>query len=257
MSLPADVVELVHGGAGAALALRSEAVEGGETVRIDGLLLALTNLPDPAQNSVWVERGPADAERALADAERAFRDRGMPWFGIELHPGRDPKVDLAIRGAGLTRLFVRPTMAALIADVPMVAPPTGVTIERVHDDAGLAAMRAVEVAAFETAPEVAEGLAGPGSLERDELAFFAAWDERGEPVGESIAYLAAGTIGVFGVGVVEGARGHGIGAAMTSAATHAFDAGIAWLQPSDRAIPLYRRLGFRTICDWEVWSRGG
>ena len=257
MPLQPGVVERIHAGAGAALAIRSDAVEGGEAVRIDGLLLALTNLPDPAQNSVWVERRPSAARSALEAAEAAFRDRGMPWFGIELHPGRDPDVDRAIREADLTRLLVRPTMAAGVSEVPVPSPPPGVTIERVRDEVGLAAMRVAEMAAFGTAPAVAEGLAGPGLLDREDVALFAAWDERGEPVGESVAYLAAGTVAVFGVGVVEVARGRGIGAAMTSSAVHAFgdDAELTWLQPSELAIPLYERLGFRTVCDWEVWIR--
>jgi len=258
MSGADDVVDRVHAGAAAALALRCSAVEGGEIERIDGLLLGLTNLPDPAQNSVWVERRPSDAARALAEAEHAFRARGMPWFGIELHSGRDPEVDRAVRETGLARLLTRPTMAAVVADVPMAVPPAGVTIERVSDVVGLVAIRGVEVAAFGTAPEVAEGLAGRAVLGRDDVALFVAWDEHGDPAGESVAYLSAGTVGVFGVGVAEPARGRGIGAAMTSRAVHAFGDAVdlAWLQPSELAIALYARLGFETVCVWEVWIRG-
>jgi ribosomal protein S18 acetylase RimI-like enzyme len=76
----------------------------------------------------------------------------------------------------------------------------------------------------------------------------------GRAVGEALATHLAGTVGIFGVGVIPGARGRGIGAALTVTAARSFpSADLAWLLPSERAEPLYRRLGFRTVARWEVW----
>lgn len=61
---------------------------------------------------------------------------------------------------------------------------------------------------------------------------------------------------MFGVGVVEDARGRGIGAALTVAAARSFPGvDLAWLMPTELAEPLYRRLGFRPVSSWEVWVR--
>ena len=92
------------------------------------------------------------------------------------------------------------------------------------------------------------------TLEDERVRILVAWVD-GEPVGEATGYLADGTVGIFGVGVVEGARRRGIGAALTARAATAFGdrADLVWLQPSDMARAMYERLGFRRVSDWEVW----
>ena len=76
-------------------------VTGAEVLEIDGLVLALANLPDPALSSVVVEALPRDAVAALAAAEAEFARRGLQ-FGIDLQVGRHPEVDAAVRSMGLT-----------------------------------------------------------------------------------------------------------------------------------------------------------
>jgi hypothetical protein len=68
-------------------------VDGGEVVEVDGLVVALTNLPEPAMNNAVVDREPEDADAAIAAAEEEFRRRGHPFFGIELERGRHPAVE--------------------------------------------------------------------------------------------------------------------------------------------------------------------
>ncbi|MFN8232393.1 MAG: hypothetical protein U0V56_02545 [Actinomycetota bacterium] len=136
---------------------RAESVAGGEVVQIDGLLLSLTNLPDASLNGTCVASEPADPGRALAAAEAAFRARGMPWFGLELERGEHPEVERAARDARLVHLFTRPALAVALDELRPAPDPEGIVIEPVEDPDGLAAMRAVEVEAFGTAPDVAEG----------------------------------------------------------------------------------------------------
>jgi ribosomal protein S18 acetylase RimI-like enzyme len=234
---------------------RGESVAGGEVVEIDGLVLSLTNLPDASLNAVAVEREPDDPARALADAEASFRARGMPWFGVELERGVHPTVERAVRDAGLTLLFRRPALAVELEDLILADPPAGIAVEPVREEAELHGVRAVEVEAFGTAPGVAEGLIGPGLLRRPDAQLWCARGD-GRIVGEAAGLLLQGTVGVFGVGVLEAARGRGVGAALTSAAARSFpEADLAWLLPSELAEPLYRRLGFATVSMWEVWVR--
>jgi ribosomal protein S18 acetylase RimI-like enzyme len=234
---------------------RGEAVAGGEVLEIDGLVLSLTNLPDASLNATCVAAEPSDPDRALAAAEAAFRARGMPWFGLDLERGAHPEVERAARSAGLALLFTRPAFAVAVDDLLDPQDPEGVAIEPVEDREALAGLRAVEVEAFGTAPEVAEGLVGPALLERDDACLWRARDAE-LTVGEAAGLRLDGTVGVFGVGVLEASRGRGIGAALTTAAARSFpEADLAWLLPSERAEPLYRRLGFETVSEWQVWVR--
>lgn len=234
---------------------RGESVAGGEVLEIDGLLLSLTNLPDASLNATCVASEPSDPDRALADAEAAFRARGMPWFGLEIERGAHPEVERAARAAGLALLFTRPALAVAVSELRISPEPAGIAIEPVEDLEGLRGLRGVEVEAFGTTPEVADGLIGPALLERSDAR---PWRARSgdRTVGEALGILLDGTVGVFGVGVVEGSRGRGIGAALTVAAARSFgEADLAWLLPSEPAEPLYRRLGFEAVSGWEVWVR--
>ena len=85
---------------------------------------------------------------------------------------------------------------------------------------------------------------------------FVGW-QGAEPVAIAAGYRDGPTTGVMGVGVVPAARGRGIGSAATVRAARAFTgADLAWLHPSDEARPMYARLGFEQVSEWEVWVRG-
>jgi hypothetical protein len=234
--------------------VRAEVVEGGEVLEVDGLLVALSNLPASELNGTRVIRDPDDAPTALEAARAVFRGRGHPFFGIEVEVGRHPSVEDAIRVAGLRRVEWWTTMAAPIAALPPELLPDRVEIREVlhHDD--LDAVRSVEVATFGTPKDIAERFVGTRMLEDDRVKIYTAWHD-GEPVGEASGYLLHDTVGIFGVGVVESARRRGIGAALTLRAARAFpgQTDLAWLQPSDMAGALYGALGFRPVSDWEVW----
>jgi GNAT superfamily N-acetyltransferase len=237
--------------------VRAEVIEGGEVLEVDGLLIALSNLPAPELNGTRVIREPHDAPTALEEARAVFRSRGHPFFGIEIEVGRHPAVEEAVRAAGLRRVEAWPGMAVPTASLPTEELPAGVEIRLVRDDRELDAVRAVEVATFGTPAEIAERFVGRKMLDDPRVRMFTAWIE-GEPVGEASAYLLHDTVGIFGVGVLEHARRRGIGAALTLRAARAFEdrTNLAWLQPSAMARRMYERQGFRRVSDWEVWAAG-
>jgi GNAT superfamily N-acetyltransferase len=238
--------------------VRAEVVEGGEVIELDGLLVAFSNLPAPELNGTRVVREPGDPSAALEAARAVFRSRGHPFFGIEIEVGRHPAMEAAVRAAGLRRVDAWPAMAAPISRLPVERVPAGVEIRHVREEHELGAVRAVEVAAFGTPAEIAERFVGPKMLDDARVRMFTAWID-GEPVAEASAYLLDGTVGIFGVGVVESARRRGIGAALTLRAARAFDdrTDLAWLQPSDMARRMYERLGFLPVSEWEVWAARG
>ena len=240
----------------AGLARRSLAVDGGEVVEVDGLVVGLTNLPDPSINGVAVAGEPTDPDAALAAAEEAFRRRGHPFFGIEIERGRYPTVEAAIERAGLALLFSHPAMAVARTELADPAPPVGVSIDRVVDEPDLRALRVLDLEAFGGNEEVTERFLSAGMVASPANRTFLARDD-GDVVGAGTGWLLRGTVGIFGIGVAERARRRGIGAAVTLTAAHAFggDADMAWLHPSEMARSMYASLGFRVVADWDIWVR--
>ena len=231
---------------------RRRNVRGAEVIEIDGLVLALSNLSDPALNSVVVERAPADPVAALAGAREAFRVRELS-LGIDLQVGRHPALERAARDAGMRLLFERAGMAVDLSTLRHVAPPAGVEIRPVEDDGDAEAFVCVDVEAFGDDPEVSRAFYGAGAFGVAGSRSFVAW-EGTEPVGIAAGYANDAAVGVMGVGVVERVRRRGIGAAITAAAARAFPgADLAWLHPYDMARSMYEWLGFREVARWEVW----
>jgi Acetyltransferase (GNAT) family len=79
----------------------------------------------------------------------------------------------------------------------------------------------------------------------------------GRPVAAATGYALDDVVGVFGVATVASARRRGYGTAATRAALLA-DTGLpAVLAPSEEAVGVYRRLGFRSVGALRIWSSAG
>ncbi len=85
----------------AALCAKTLAVPGGKVMRIDGLQVCLSHLPDPAENFAFVATEPEDPDAALAEAEAILRSNGMP-FGIAVLAGRHRSVERRSEPGGIT-----------------------------------------------------------------------------------------------------------------------------------------------------------
>lgn len=249
-----DAAERLALGLVAAERARRAHVAGAEVLEIDGLVLTLANLADPALSSVVVQRRPRDADAALKVAEAEFSRRGLQ-LGIDLQVGRHPHVDEGVRSMGLTRIIERPGMTIDPRRLPDAPAPDDTEIRQVGRPDDTEALIQVGVRAFGDDVEVGRAFYGASALGLPNARMFVAW--RGsEPVGISSAYRHDATIGVMGVGVAPVARGKGLGSALTVHAARAFpDADLVWLHPSDEARSMYCRLGFERVSDWEVWVR--
>jgi ribosomal protein S18 acetylase RimI-like enzyme len=249
-----DAAERLALGLVAAERARRANVEGAEVLDVDGLVLALANLPDPSLSSVVVLREPRDAESALRAAEAEFSSRGLQ-LGVDLQAGRHPGVDEAVRSMGLTRIIERPGMVIDPRELPPSRSPQGVEIRPVEGPHDVEALVQVGVLAFGDDADVGRAFYGAGAAGLPDARMFVAW-QGAEAVGISAAYLDDRTVGVMGVGVVPRVRRRGIGSAMTVEAARAFpDCDLAWLHPSDQARSMYERLRFERVSEWEVWVR--
>jgi GNAT superfamily N-acetyltransferase len=230
-------------------------LEGHVLQEVDGVVVCLTNLPDDEQNAALIEREPADAAAALARAERIFVDHGRS-LGFDVGRGRHPDVDAALRAMGLELVASRPAMAMRVDDVAPPQVPGGVEILRVTDPQLLADLVEVEVGAFETDRIVAEGLLAASQLRLPNVRLYAAIaDDRA--VAQAVTNTQRGAVGVFGVATLPEYRRRGIGTAITAFAIDDVrdEADLAWLQSTDMGRPLYERMGFRPVSDWDVWVR--
>lgn len=251
---PVDVTERVAAAALAAARARAEVVDGGEAIEVADVLVSLTNLPAPELNGTWIVREPADPAGSLDAAHEVFRSRGHPFFGIEVEVGRHPAVEDAVRDAGLRLVERLPAMAIDLPDLRVAPDPTGVEVREALVPSDLDGVRTVETAVFGTSPEIAERFIGRRMLRDPRVRILLARAD-GRTIGEAASYLLGDTVGIFGVGVVDAERGRGVGAALTRRAATAFGdhADLAWLHPSEPARPMYERLGFRFVSDWQVW----
>jgi hypothetical protein len=253
--MTSDLEDRIVGAMIAAWRDRVGGVAGGEVIELDGLVLALSNLPADDQSVTLVEREPVESVAALTAAEERFTSRGLP-FGVKVVVGRTPGVEGAIRSLGLARAVSEPVMAARVEDLAHGPAPDAVSIRRVATQDDRAVAIAVEVEVFGTERAVAEALVPRSSADQPgQRSYVATIGDA--PVATAHVRLHERVVGVFGVGTVDAARRRGIGAAITSFAVrdHLDVAELAWLESSALGRSVYERLGFRTIGRSEVWVR--
>jgi hypothetical protein len=201
-------------------------------------------------------------EPALARVQASASRRGVPamwWVGPNSHP-----VDLAVRleRHGLTLARTMTGMAIGLEDLDgEVAALADLRIEHVRGPEmqrlwarllgegsgfGGAAARALA--------ELEPNLSDADYLRKPRYIGFLS----GRPVATSVLVPAAGLAGVYAVSTIPDARQRGIGAAMTAlplieARAQGYRVGI--LQATVMGHPVYRRLGFRDLCEYRCHAQ--
>lgn len=234
--LHADTLTLAALRATADRAVAWAEAAGGPTVREPGLVLADALSPCLFLN-VAVAEEPPDPGRVAA-----FFPQGRPFLLVSAAPTAD------LETAGLTLMGYPPFMVrpAVGGSVPR---PPGVTVEEVTDPVTLGEWDRVLAdgypAPYSPAPPALLG--GPTRF----------WLARidGRPVATALSHTAHGVVSVEAVATLPDARGRGIGAAVTHAATVADPASPAVLIASDAGVGVYRRLGYLPVTRWTLWFR--
>jgi GNAT superfamily N-acetyltransferase len=228
----------------------------------------IAGYPDPYRNMVVSARfAPGDVDRRIREIGAAYaaRGTGFLWWVAPFHTPLDLG-DRLLR-AGLRFEGTAPAMAIDLAALPRdEAPPPGLEIVPVRDAATLAEF--IDVLAAEMG--VPDGAPNPAARHHAALLEAIPRTLPGEPVplrylgridGRAVATsriaIAAGVAGLYAVATLPDVRGRGIGRAMTLAALGAgrsIGLRIGVLQASDSGLPVYRRLGFRTMFDYAVYQ---
>ncbi len=166
-----------------------------------------------------------------------------PWSDLDLAPrGFQPDGDHP--------WMVRP------GDGPWTRPaaPAGLEIEPVVDARGLDEFERTAERGFGMPAQGAGTWHDPRILLDHRMQ---AWIGRVErrPVAVSMSYVSDGVVGVYGVATEPDARGRGYGSAMTWQAIAADPMLPSVLQPSELAISMYERIGFRPFARFRHWRR--
>lgn len=224
--------------------------EGGDRVSI------LTGIPEPLFNAVFrAHLAPDAVEAAVEDIRLDAAEWNVPLFWWLTPTTTPPDLGDTLLKHGFVHAGMVPGMAVELARLDtQVALPRDLTIKVVEDDAildvwgNLAAVGtgfAAPVAAMVRTLELEVGLQPANGLRRY-IGYLG-----GVPVAASGLLLDAGVAGIFAVATLPQARRQGIGAAMTripllDALAEGYMVGT--LQASEMGYPVYKGLGFETVC---------
>jgi GNAT superfamily N-acetyltransferase len=215
----------------------------------------LSGMPTPTLNAVLrTEAEPGNLDALIESTLAHFRAKRVPRFCWWVGPDTQP-ADLGQRLAkhGLTYREGPAGMAVdLLALNEDCSGPASLAIEHVRDTKTLAAWIQVAFAGFGfpgTEASSGFGLFAGLGFDLPLRSYLGTLD--GEPVAASQLFLGAGVAGIYIVATVPGARGRGIGTALTLAPLRdARDMGfrIGILHAAPMGMGLYRRLGFQEYC---------
>jgi ribosomal protein S18 acetylase RimI-like enzyme len=185
----------------------------------------------------------------------APRNRGFAVWG---RSGVDEDRELieAAEEAGLKAVYEMPEMV-LERRAEERPPPAGVELHRVTSAEDAVDYWKVATAAYADIgfpPEIFAFYENHEDLAGDNAAAFLARLD-GRPAAIAMTIVSHGVAGIYWVGCIEEARGHGLGWTVTATAVNAgFEMGaeIASLQASPMGEGLYRKMGFETIFNYRL-----
>ncbi|MCA1726759.1 MAG: GNAT family N-acetyltransferase [Actinobacteria bacterium] len=245
------------------LAVKWTRIQGGEVEESPELTRYIGGLPVSFTNGVQATRlEPGRVDERIRESVDAFRRAGVPalwWVGPLTRPS-----DLgdALRSRGFHHEEDMPWLAVDIDAAVDPSPVGDLRIVGVSEAAeqeewlgvmtrGFAMSDAERRAMISLADAVGYG---PGA---EWLRFVGRVG--GRPVTTSGVMFGGGIAGLYNVTTVPEMRGRGYGGAMTFAALRAArDRGyeVAALGSSPMAIGLYRRMGFRDVCEYGIYRWG-
>jgi N-acetylglutamate synthase len=228
------------------------AMSGGWTRRDGGVFLAVTAVPVPALNVVFVDGPGVGVEVVTGFLEEVAAAR-LPHC-LQSRPGCEPMLAQVAMRRGMTQDAEIPLMVCEDANALGNNRPADLVIrallpEEVSVHAKLASV------GFGAPEEYFRTLMTPAVLSGPGARCYVG-EVDGEPVTTAFAVILGDFVGIFNVATPPVHRRRGYGAAVTAEAVRdglSNGATWAWLQSSPAGYPVYERLGFRTIESWRCW----
>jgi GNAT superfamily N-acetyltransferase len=220
---------------------------------LNGILTAYSGIDVPSLNGVWVERLDSEPGTVAEQLDR-LAETGAPHC-LSFRPGSAA----ALEPLAKTRKLVRQRDIPLMLlepgpDYRALAAPAGLRIRELRSDQ---VRSHVDVAArgFGIPAEMFKLLLTEEAVELPGTRCYLG-EVDDEPVVTGVARLLDGLVGVFNIATLPEHTRRGYGAALTSRAcadAAADGARGVWLQASADGYPVYERLGFHTVENWQSW----
>ena len=224
-------------------------IDGAVVRTIGEVEVVASLLPVTFFNAVFVTRPMSAGAPDVAAAVALMRDLGVP-FVVNIRTDLDARTRADVAGLGLALGGTMPGM--VMSPRPTPDGPARLAIHRATGEARLADHRAVAAAGFGLPLDAVERLM-PAALLGDPAVRVYVGIEDGLPVASSMTVQTDEILGIYNVATVASARGRGYGTAMTWAAIANADPGVdlVILQASAMGRPIYERMGFRTVVEYE------
>ncbi|MDU8946345.1 GNAT family N-acetyltransferase [Ovoidimarina sediminis] len=237
--------------------------EGGRLEKLRDALFMQTTIPHSLFNSVILSGHDPDAtETALGLGAECARNAGVPVLW-RVGPAADTAgLRARLEDAGLKPGEPHPAMLADLDDLDdMPTEPVidGLVIKTAKGPEERRTWGRLTIASFEMEESLGEAMGAceatiPPDMFGDQPRYTAYLD--GEPVAVSSLVMTDGIAGIYAVATLPRARARGIGTAMT---LHAMAEGrrrgarMATLQATSMGRPVYEKIGFRTIFDYQTY----
>jgi GNAT superfamily N-acetyltransferase len=224
--------------------------------RRDGVALLASGLPVRFFNQVEIEDEHA-TDDAVAAAVAAMRERAKP-FVVFLRRGTDDRFRPLMEQLGLVLpADHEPLPGMALHPIPPATSPVPAEheIRRATDDADVEVHLRTAALGFGMPEDLLRPIVPPETWRQPDTAVYVGYTD-GQPVTTGFGRRTGRTIGVYNIATIESARRHGLGAAMTERVTAdgAVDGcDVAILQASPMGLPIYERLGYRTVVEYDGW----
>lgn len=229
-------------------------VPGGAITEAHGVTCTATTVPIAFFNPCFIIEDAPDPEAAIDLARRFYAERGLPWL-LRTHGTAAARVGEAAKDAGLIAGGAAPGM--LLADRSGAGPDVpGLEIRTVQNLDDLRTFNLTSAHGFGLPVEAMAAWDTPAMLAGPDATFYLGLID-GTPVATSMRFTSHRIAGVYTVSTLAEYRGRGIGAALTwRAALGGKGEGCiaSALQASSMGLPVYQRMGYRHVSDYETWD---
>jgi ribosomal protein S18 acetylase RimI-like enzyme len=239
--------------------LAAAQVPGALVERSDGLTIFVTGLPMRLFNQALID-GDGATSAAIGGAVTIMRERAAGPFSVTLRRGIDDGWIPVVEALRLVRAADRVWMPGMAlhpigaGDSPHTPPE--LEIRQTTDAEGVADHIQAAATGFDMPAYWLRQLVTDDLARHADVRLYAGYLD-GDPVVAGLGIRSGTTIGVYSIATAPAARRRGFGAAMTQ---RIVDDGVrdgcevAVLQASEAGKPIYERMGFRTVIEYDAWS---
>ena len=216
-------------------------------------MIRVSGVPVATFNGVWPERADA-SELDVAEALARVADTGLPYC-LQLRPQFSPSLAAVATSRGMVLEESMPLM--------VLKDPSQLTSARDVDDLDIRQLEPSEASLHaRTVARAFDGSDGelldvftPAMLQLPGVRCYVG-ELDGQVVASGMGVTLGPSVAILGISTDPRYRGRGLGSALTAhAIIDGLDHGAHFsiLQSSPDGFNVYRRLGFTTIEDWDVW----